>query len=187
MVHMNGPRIWPFGSPSWNAIRHISTPFCSIFEGRNTHISSVVFDSYQQMNAFGPYTLWIYPSNEWCWLLYSAQLWLKKHNIHVTPNFGFHNSYVLFARMASMGTKKTMCDRHGLQRGKKKGQKNEISTTCWLFKNARWPMGVEKCMVWGWPSLVVLSGLLVARTKRMKLMQCFFIKNVGKCNSLVIN
>jgi len=62
----------------------------------------------------------------------------------------------------------------------KKGRQNEISTTCWLFLNARWPMGVEKCMVWGWPLLVVLSGLLVARTKRMKLMQRFFIKNCWK-------
>ncbi len=57
--------------------------------------------------------------------------------------FEFHNSYVLFARMASMGDQKDHAW-PGPQRRKKKGRKNEISTTCWLFLNEKVTNGSRK-------------------------------------------
>ncbi len=128
---------------------HINSFFVQFSRDGNTHMSSVlVFDSYQQMNAFGPYIYSVnfYPSNEWCRLSYSAPLWFKKQ-------FSCHSKFwvsqficFICPNGIKLGTKKTMCDLvpKGPPKKIKKGRQNEISTTCWLFFNAKVTNGSRK-------------------------------------------
>jgi len=110
-------------------------------DGTHTYLL-VVFDSYQQINAFGPYySPSIYPSNEWCRLSYSPQLWFK-NNIHVTRV----SQFICFICPNGINGDQKDHAWPGPQRRekKKKGRQNEISTTCWLFLKCKVTNGSRK-------------------------------------------
>lgn len=163
---MNGPRMGHLDPPFVDCHPpHIDSFFVQFSRDGNTHMSSVlVFDSYQQMNAFGPYIYSVnfYPSNEWMVpTLILGSIVIQKTNFHVTPNKFRVSQFVCF--ICPNGIKwgpKRPCvtwSPKGPQKIKKAGKMRSLLHVGCFF-NARWPMGVEKCMVWGWPSLVVSFG-----------------------------
>lgn len=100
-VHMNGPRMGHLDPPFVDCHPpHIDSFFVQFSRDGNTHMSSVlVFDSYQQMNAFGPYIYSVnfYPSNEWMVpTLILGSIVIQKTNFHVTPNKFRVSQFVCF-------------------------------------------------------------------------------------------
>jgi hypothetical protein len=146
---MNGPRMGHLDPPFVDCHPpHIDSFFVQ-FSRDGTHTClrwwcSTPINEWMLLDLI--YSVNFYPSNEWCRLSYSGSIVIQKTIfMSLQINLGFHNSYVLFARMASNGDQKD----HvwpGPQRApqKKEGRQNEISTTCWVVFKCKVTNGSRK-------------------------------------------
>jgi hypothetical protein len=153
-VVFKGAYEWPEDGPFGSPLRGLPSAthqllFCSIFEGRkHTHVFGVGVRLLSTNECF--WTLYIlreFLSIKWMVpTLILGSIVIQKTIFMSLQISGFTIHMFYLPEWHLMATKKTMCDLvpKGPPKKIKKGRQNEISTTCWLFFNAKVTNGSRK-------------------------------------------